>query len=53
MNTTPIPIPRQLAADMAAAARIEVQRQHENQRAFVTFVVAVAGVLGIAYYLLG
>ena len=51
MNTTLIPIPRELAADMAAAARIEERRQHENQRAIAIFVTAIALVGLLAFIL--
>lgn len=48
---TLIPIPRQLAADMAAAARNEDRRQRENQRAIATFVVVSLAIFGIALLL--
>ena len=47
MNNALIPIPRELAMDMAAAAEREVQRQHDNQRAFVTFAIALAAVVAL------
>jgi hypothetical protein len=46
-----IPIPRELAADMAAAARNAEQRQRENQRAFVIFVLVAIAVGGLAVLL--
>jgi hypothetical protein len=48
-----IPIPRQLAADMALAARNEELRQRENQRAFAVFAAVVVAIGALAFYFLG
>jgi hypothetical protein len=46
-----IPIPRELAADMAAAARNEEQRQRGNQRAFVVFAAVTVAIAALALLL--
>ena len=51
MNNALIPIPAELAAEQALAARNEDRRQSENQRAFAIFVAAAVVVGGLALLL--